>query len=85
MKNIFLNLHEQHGYQEYHHLSVHQILNTEDIDEWANNYAANFYPAGSSEKNEDNDYEIFGGEMVLSVYEVKIITEDEYKILRKFL
>ncbi len=83
-KHIFLDIKIQCGEYVFHEKSVHKIGSGKSIDKFARDYASGFYGGKSSEDFPDSFF-FNAGEVATSVDNSKEITEEEYKVLNKFL
>ena len=80
---VLLNIHVQNGEYEHNHLSLHELPEDTQLDEWAENYAKEFY---GSEADEDNGtYYFYGGEIASRVEDYKTLPPEDYKILKRYL
>jgi len=61
--------------------SVHKTRGKEDFDSDA--YAGDYY--GGAEQNDNGNYELCGGEAIISDCGAKEITKKEYDVLKKFI
>lgn len=81
---IFLKLKERNGEYEYIHPSVHEIPSELDINEFAENYASEFYDP-SRMKPGDDGYYFNGGEVHVRVYTAMAISKRDYDLLKSYL
>lgn len=83
-KYILLNLEERNGEYEYVHKSVHEIADASQsaIQRFAERFAKTFYGRASEYKE---GYLFFGGEVFVENFSWKMVSEEEYTILKKYL
>jgi hypothetical protein len=81
---LFINLHLQNVGYEYNSNSVHNITETsESPSKFAERWAKGFYDSFSHK--EGNVYLFHNGEVAVSVETYKLITEEEYNVLKNFM
>jgi len=81
---VFLNLKERNGEREYFHPSVHEIPARLDINEFAEDYASEFYDPRFVEAADDGYY-FNSGEVHVRVYTAMAISKSHYDIMRSYL
>lgn len=82
-KILFIEVEIQNGEYEYFSQSLHTVpLNTNE-NEFGENHAKTFYSNFSHE--EGGSYYFSGGEVATTLYKAKEITEEEFKVLSKFI
>jgi hypothetical protein len=84
-KYLYLVLKEHNGEYQYFHKNVHILPNSRavTIKSYSENYLKGFY--GGKIFKEDDGYFFHGGEVFVSIYSSKMISEEEYNLLRNFL
>jgi hypothetical protein len=83
-KFVYIAIQERNGEREYTHKLVREIPAKADEWEWADkNIAASFY--GGAVEEEDDGYYFDAGQVCTSVLETKVVTEDEFKVLQRYL
>lgn len=82
-KYVFLMLKIINGEYEYESVGVHGIHKDINIEEWAEDYASDFY---ASKGDVDGDTYFFnGGVVAVRVRSIENITKEEYDVLSKFI
>ena len=80
---IYRELKTREGEREYYHKGVHELPEGTDPNEFVEEYLKNFW--GLEGEEEDGGYYFFGGEIHTSVYNVTVISKEEYDVLNKFI
>lgn len=71
------------GERTYYHKGVHVLDAEQDEKEFVEDYAKEFW--GDNCNTDENGDNWFFGEIITNVYEVTVITKEEYDVLNKFL
>jgi hypothetical protein len=84
-KYMYLVLKEYNGEYQYFHKNVHILPNSRaaTIKSYSENYLKGFY--GGKTNKDDDGYYFHGGEVFIRIYSSKIISEEEYNLLRNYL
>ena len=83
VKHIFRVLTVRDGEREYSVKGVHSINAEADQKDYVEELASEFYH--SKVEKEDGGYLFFGGEVFVSVTEVREITQKEFEVLKNFI
>ena len=84
LKYYYSELEEQQG--EYTHTTKYLFKTASDPFEYADLISKNWYDGAKAEKDEySNGYWHNGGDILSSVGEVKEVSIEDYKVLKKYL
>lgn len=89
MKNnsnyLLLQLEEKNGEYEYRHHSVHKLDDNKksSAEKFAKKYLREFY--GNKADKEGDGYYYHNGEVFVRLSNWKLISEDEYNVLKNYL
>lgn len=82
-KHYIAEVQEQHG--EYEHTTKYLFKTAGDQFDYANKVSKTWYGDEEAEKDENSDGYWQNGEILSSVGEVKEISIEDYKVLKKYL
>ncbi len=85
-KYIFITLEERNGEYEYIHKFITEIKDKRKAtaNKVAEDYARNFYDITRRIKADDGYY-FYGGEVFVRLYSWDFLSEEEYKVFRKYM